>query len=264
MSTITVREMQPEDEYFVSTCSHVGESDEIDACGRRRLAWLKERHARGVRALVGLAGGEPVGFVYVVPIELSPWGPLGEDLAVVPCLWVLPDRQKHGAGRALVEAAEAEARQAGFQGLCTVGMTGDFLFMPAAFFRRFGWEVAAERGKRQLLWKPFDASAAPPRLTPDRHWRFEPVEGRVAVDLFYNTFCQTSDVEAQRVREVAAEFGDRAVLREHPVEDRDALLTCGIERGIFIGGREIGWGYEAPREGVREAIAKALAERRIG
>ena len=81
------------------------------------------------------------------------------------------------------------------------------------------------------------------------------------VDLFWHTFCETADIEAQRVREVAAEFGDSVVLNEHCADDREILLRHQRPRGIFINGKEIGWGYEAPKEGVRKAIAKALDQR---
>jgi hypothetical protein len=78
------------------------------------------------------------------------------------------------------------------------------------------------------------------------------------IDLFWNEFCQTSNIEAQRVREVAAEFGDLVALNEYSTDDRPILLRHQISRGIFINGREIGWGYEAPKAGIRKAIAQAL------
>jgi len=126
-----IRDMTPDDTYYVSTCSHVHESDEIDACGRARAAWLREAWARGARV-------------------------------------------------------------------------------------------------------------------------------KVAVDLFWQTFCETSWIEAQRVREVSAEFGDAVALREYPVDDRAVLLRHQIPRAIYVNGRQIDWGYEAPREGIREAISRAL------
>jgi hypothetical protein len=87
---------------------------------------------------------------------------------------------------------------------------------------------------------------------------FEPVPGKVAVDLFWNSFCQTSNIEAHRVREVVAEFGHKVILHDHCADDRDVLARYGLPRGIFVDGQEIGWGYEAPRDGLREAISAAL------
>ena len=260
MKSIEIRDMLPEDEYFVSTCTHENESDEIDASAGRRLAWLRSKEPDGLRVKVALRDGMRVGFLYAMPIELSPWGLLGEDLLVFPCLFVSTDAQGGGIGRALVEAAEEQARIQGLKGVATMGFYWeDFWFMPAPFFTGLGYEEAVRKGDFALLWKALDPSAKAPRMLR-RDYTFEPVPGKVVVDLFWHTFCLTSDQEAARVREVAAEFGDAVVLREYCADDRDTLLRYQIPRAIFINGKEIGWGYEAPKEGVRDAITEALRE----
>ncbi|MDI6893852.1 MAG: GNAT family N-acetyltransferase [Bacillota bacterium] len=264
MAEVTVFDLEPgtgaEVACYVGACTHVNESEEMDACARRRQAWLERMHASGVRVKVAAVDGELAGFAYVMPIAVSPWGPLGEDLAVLPCLVVQQKAKGTGAGRALMAAAEDEARRQGLRGLATIAYYWDFWFMPASFFERLGYRMVDRRGDEAVLWKTFaePPPAAPRLLTP--RYEFEPVPGRVAVDLFWNTFCQTSDIEAQRVREAAAEFGDAVVLREFCADERDVLLCHQIPRAIFVQGREIGWGYEAPREGIREAMAAALAE----
>jgi len=257
MAQAQVCDMTPEDEYFVSTCSHTNESDEIDACGRSRAAWLREMHGQGLRTKVALLDGAPVGFAYVVPIETSPWGPIGQDLMVLPCLWVLPAAQGKGAGRALMDAAEEEARRQRHKGIATTAFYGDFWFMPAGFFEKLGYGRARVSGKKAIFWKTFDPSAEAPSFLEPRY-TFTPAQGKVVVDLFYNTFCQTSWIEAQRVRDAAADFGDTVVLNEYCADDHQVLLEHQISRAIFINGQEIGWGYEAPREGVAEAITRAL------
>lgn len=264
VAEVTVFDLEPgtggEAAYYVGACTHVNESEEMDASARRRLAWLEKMYASGVRAKVATVDGELAGFAYVMPIGVSPWGPLGEELAVLPCLVVQRKARGTGAGRALMAAAEEEARRQGFKGLATIAYYWDFWFMPASFFERLGYRLADRRGEEAVLWKVFTGAAprAPRLLTPRNE--FEPIPGKVVVDLFWNTFCQTSDIEAQRVREVAAEFGDAVVLREYCADDRSVLLRYERARGIFVQVREIGWGHEAPREGIREAITAALAE----
>jgi GNAT superfamily N-acetyltransferase len=257
MPRLEIREMDPSTEYFVGTCSHVGESAEIDACGRRRVEWLKGMRGKGLRVHVALLNSDPVGFIYSMPVEVSPWGPAGRGLTAVPCLWVLEKGRGVGAGRGLVAEAEKEARKCKSRGVCTEAYYWDFWFMPGGFYEKLGYTVVERRGERALLWKAFDSSAEPPRFL-ESAYRFEPVPGRVAVDLFWNRLCQTSEIEAQRVREVAAEFGDRVSVREFPAHEPGVLDRCGLPRGIYIDGKEIFWGYEAPREGVREAIEQAL------
>ncbi|MFU8796549.1 MAG: GNAT family N-acetyltransferase [Dehalococcoidia bacterium] len=261
---IDIHDMEAADEYFVSTCTHVDESEEIDACARRRLSWLQKMHGKGLRVKVAAIRGRHTGFLYAIPIECSPWGPLGRRLLVITCLYVLSNRQ--GVGKALLNASEEEARRQGLKGIVTTGYRHDFWFMPAGFFEANGfvecaradWKSSDTGSAAILLWKTLGGGVrAPTLLRPD--YRFRPVPGRVVIDLFWNTFCQTSDMEAQRVREVASKFGDSVVLNEYCVDDRAVLLRHQISRGIFVDGREIGWGYEAPKEGIREAIAQALS-----
>lgn len=260
MPEITIRDMEETDAHFTSTCSHVNESEEQDACGARRLALLRDLVADGAKIKAALLDGEHVGFAYGLPIEHASWGPLGEGLMVVPCLYVLEKAAGHDIGRALLDAIEQDAREAGGKGVTIVAyrdLDGADWFMPAAYFEQIGYEAVDVRAKESLLWKPFTVDAKPPRfLEPE--YTFEPVVGKVIVDLFWNAFCQTSNIEAQRVREVCVEFGDRVILNEYCSEDREVLLSCQIPRAIYVNGNEIGWGYEAPKDGIREAIEQAI------
>ena len=77
MKKITVRDMQPDDEEFVGTCGHVGETKERTASCWRRIPWLREQHRYGLRVKVALIDGRHVGFLYVMPVEITPWGPVG-------------------------------------------------------------------------------------------------------------------------------------------------------------------------------------------
>jgi len=257
MPRLEIREMDPSTEYFVGTCSHVGESAEIDACAGRRVMWLKGMCEKGLRVHVALLDSDPVGFIYSMPVEACPWGPAGRGLTAIPCLWVLEKGRGVGAGRGLVDEAERAARERKSKGVCTEAYFWDFWFMPGGFYEKLGYAVVERRGERALLWKPFDDAAEPPRFF-ESAYRFEPVPGRVAVDLFWNRLCQTSEIEAQRVREVVAEFGDRVSLREYPAHDAGVRDRYRLSRGIYVNGEEISWGYEAPREGIREAVEKAL------
>ena len=257
--------MDKTDEYFVGTCTHTHESAEMDAAAARRLAWLGEMHEKGSRVKVANLDGEKTGFLYIMRIEFSPWGPLGHDLMVVPCLYVA--NKGHGVGKALLGAAEEEARHQRRKGIVTIGYYHDFWFMPASFFEANGFSKCGgteegyfdSKSRAAVLWRVFDKHAkAPVLLKP--HCQFKPVPGKVVIDLFWNAFCQTSNIEAQRVREVAAEFGDVVTLNQYSADDRAAFLRHQIARGIFVNGREIYWGYEAPRDGIKEAITQALRE----
>ena len=237
MPSVQVRDMSRDDEYFVSTCTHINESEEIDACARTRLAWLKGMHAEGLRVKAAIVDGKHAGFIYVMPVEISPWGPIGKDLMAVPCLFVKQDLKGRGAGRALLAAAEDEARLQGKKALMVTGYYHDFWFMPAKYFEEAGFTVVGLRGS--------DGNPISEGSLKD-------------TDILKGEAILGDGIEARRVREVASEFGNRVILNEHPAEDRQALLAHQTPRGIFVNGREIFWGHEAPREGIREAISNAL------
>ena len=257
---IVIREMTEADEYYVGTCTHVNEGEENDRSCARRIPWLKEKRAEGLSVKVALQDGLPVGFAYIMPIEICPWGPLGSELMVMPCLFVENEKQKRGAGSALLEAAEEETLRMGRKALALQVFDWDFWFMPASWFMAKGYEEVGRKGNYVLIWKRLEGTVEVPRqLRPS--FEFEATDGQVSVDLFYNEFCSTSSIEAERVRKVAAEFGKSVCLNEYPAEDRAVLERYQISRGIFVAGAGIGWGYEAPEEGIREAIAGALEKK---
>jgi len=261
--SIEIHDMASNDEYFVGTCTHINESKEIDASAVGRLAWLRAMHEKGSRVKVVALDGRVTGFLHAMPIEISPWGPLGRDLLAVPCLYSAS--KGHGVGKALLASAEEEAGRQGRKGIVSIGYYHDFWFMPAGFFEANGFLRCRQAGQAYFdsksragaLWKPFDERVEAPVLLKPRY-KFKPIPGKVVIDRFWNEFCQTSSIEAQRVREVAAEFGDWVVLNEYSADDRSVLLRYQISRAIFVNGLEIRWGYEAPRDGIRNAIVQAL------
>jgi len=259
MIFVQVRDMDPSDEYFVSTCSHVNESDEIDIAAGERIAWIKKMYERGMRVKVARLGEERVGFLYLMPIEICPWGPTGSDLMVIPCLYIIEKGQNKKAGRSLLKAAEAEARLQGYKGLVVTAYHHDFWFMPAGFFEKTGFVEIARENNNALLWKIFDddVKIKSPHFLK-RNYKYKKERGKVVIDLFGHSFCLTVCQEVRRVREVAAEFGDKVILNEYSADDANTLGKYQIPRAIFINGKEIGWGYEAPKDGIRKAINDAL------
>ncbi len=259
MDTIEIHDMRAEDEPFVGTCSHVNESEEIDQSAKIRLAWLRDMVEKGLRIKVATIADEPVGKTYVMPIEIYPWAMSGRDMLALPCIWVPPQHQKKGVGRALITEAVAEANWQGKNALAAMCYAGDGWFMPATFFAKQGFSAIRQRGNEVLLWRPLSFDAEPPDFM-DRQYVFDPIPGKVAVDLFWNSFCLTSVNEARRVRDVVSEFGNKVILREYVADDRMMLMQYQIPRGIMINGKEVGWGYAAPREKIREAIEEALGK----
>ena len=210
-----------------------------------------------MRVKVALLDDTQAGFLCLLPIEIASAGPLGRDLSVIQCLTVRRSMHGQGAGRALIAAAEQEALCQGRRGIVVTAFYHDFWFMPASYFEMLGYEPVRRKNRTALLWKAFEGAAEAPEFMEPKY-RFEPAEGKAVVDLFWTQSCLTSDTEAQRVREVVAEFGDAVLLREHCSDEPDVRARYGISRAIFVQGREVGWGHEAPKDGLRQAIQRTL------
>src|SRR5688572_31907855 len=100
---------------------------------------LVERLRRGAKSVIALAAdddGEVVGHIVFSPLTLEPLaGAIGLGLGPVA---VLPDHEKHGVGRRLVQNGLAACRAWG-AGFVTV--LGD-----PEYYGRFGFEPASEHG----------------------------------------------------------------------------------------------------------------------
>jgi GNAT superfamily N-acetyltransferase len=255
-----VVDLTDEHVHFVAACTHVDDAnEEIESAATVRAAWLKDNLLKGLRVKVAVDNGKPVGFAHCLPIELGTWGMSGSDLMTVPCLtlkysYVYGQKRGSGYGRALIEAVESEARKTK-KGVAVLAYDNDFWFMPASFFMRLGYRQVSKQGDTVIMLKTFE-----PVEHPVMHrLNYQPnlVLGKVVVDAFWNPICQTSLVEIIRIREVCAEYGDNLILNEYNCGDKDVLEQYQTERAIFINGELKGWGYEAPKDGLRQEIESA-------
>ena len=257
---ITIRDMTKDDEYYVGTCTHVNENNiEYEKSAPRRISWLRSMEKYGLRVKVALLDNIHAGFLYLMPIEVNPWRIQGRDLMVFPCLVSHSKFAKKGIGKKLIKAAEEETNQQNRKGIATIGFFWDFWFMPAAFFLKLGFKVAEKRGEGAILWKQFDQNVRPPHFRKE-NYKYEPIKGKIVIDLFWNKFCLTSDVEAQRVREVVSEYGNDVILNEFSAVDQKILQQYGIERRIYVNGQAMEIGPEIEKNKLREAIDNVLVK----
>jgi hypothetical protein len=255
---IIIREMTKDDEFYVGTCTHVNENNiEREESCPRRISWLKSMEKFGLKVKVALLDGKHAGFIYIMPIEINPWQIQGEELMMFPCLVSQSKFAKKGIGKKLIEAAEEETKSQKRKGVATVGFFWEFWFMPADYFLKLGFKVAKKKGIEAILWKQFDDDVEPPQFRKE-NYKFTPIKGKIVIDLFWNTFCLTSDVEAQRVREIASEYGEDIILNEFSAVDQKVLQQYGIERGIYVNGEPMQLGSEVEKSKLREAINNAF------
>ncbi|MHA1677144.1 MAG: GNAT family N-acetyltransferase [Promethearchaeota archaeon] len=256
--SIIIRDMEKDDEYYVGTCTHVYENNiEYEESGIRRISWLRKMEQKGLVVKVALINGIHAGFIYLMPIEINPWGIEGKELMFFPCLVSHSKFSRKGIGKSLIKAAEEETIKRGKKGLATVGYFWDFWFMPASFFTKLGFIVAERIKEEAILCKLFDDNVALPHFRTEKY-KFKEVKGKVVIDLFWNKFCLTSDVEAQRVREVVSEFGENVILNEYESTNLEIMNKYGISRKIYVNGTAMEIGPEIDKDTLRMTIKRVL------
>lgn len=252
--------MTKDDEYYVGTCTHVNENNiEREWSYPRRITWLRSMEKHGLRVKVALLDGTHAGFLYLMPIEINPWPIQGKDLMVFPCLVSQSKFSKKGIGFKLIKAAEEETKLQDRKGIVTLAYFWDFWFMPAQYFLKLGFKVREKRNEQAILWKKFDHTVEAPHFRKE-NYIFKPIKGKIVIDLFWNRFCLTSDVEAERVREVVSEYGNKVILNEYSAVDQNILQQYGIERRIYVNGEMIEIGPEVEKIKLREAIENTMSE----
>ena len=257
-----VRVIDVNDEYwrYVSLCTHIDEVNfEREKTSKIRLAWLKERvKVGGMVIKVAINDdGKALGFIHCVPIDSPLSQMIGSELMVIPCLTInysLIYSRVHGTGvgRLLVQSCEDEAKQNGLKGLAVYAYSGDFWYMPSAFFQKLGFRRVA---KNSDIWvKTWDDVKDPASFK--KNYEYHPVPGKIVLDYFWSPFCLTVCEELRNIREVTSEFGEKVVLREYRSDDPEVFTKYGLSRALFINGQLKNWGDSAPKKQLRKEITK--------
>jgi GNAT superfamily N-acetyltransferase len=263
--------------WYVACCAQVDESAEVAQAGKLHEDWMRTMLTRGgMYAKVALDGDEPVGFLFLVPVERTAWYVSGANLLTLQCMNIEEAYQGRGVGELMLAAAEGTARTHA-KGLAVIAYDPSDWFMPAHFFSHHGYHEVERRGTSVLMFKPFAENARPPAFIPRQYRPPRLVPGQAIVEAFWSPQCLTTALDILHVREVCAEFGGRVTLRELNAAMPGMRERFGIPRTIFINGVEKGWGYElphlgsfdgaertwsheAPKQWLREQIETALRE----
>ena len=91
---------------------------------RKKLHWLRERFAEGLKIHIVYEGDRSVGFVETIPGEHT-WRVVeAPNYLVVHCLWVVGRGKKKGYGSRLLDACVEDAQQQGKFGVAMVSSRG--------------------------------------------------------------------------------------------------------------------------------------------
>ena len=238
-------------------------TEEMKEAGDHKEVWYNKMKDKGLRVKLALDDREEVGgMIQYTPIEYS--FAEGNDLYFVNCIWVHGYKQgrgnfqKRGMGKALLQAAEDDARALGAKGIAAWGIPLPF-WMKASWFRKQGYTKVDKLGflGQVLLWKPFTDDATPPKWIKQKK-KPETAPGKVAVTAFLNGWCPAQNLVFERAKRAAREFGDRVVFREIDTLDREIFLEWGIADALFIDDKQVRTGPPPSYEKIRKLIAKRV------
>lgn len=186
----------------------------------------------------------------------------GEGLYFIQCIWVhghrqgVGNRQRRGMGRALLLAAEEDARSRGAKGMAAWGLSLPF-WMPASFYLKHGYRRADRESMAVLVWKPFAEGAVKPKWIKQAK-RPKQAKGKVAVTCFVSGWCQVPNIVCERAKRAAAEFGDAVAFEEIDTGVCENLLEWGLSDALFIDGKQVRTGPPPSYEKIKGLIEKRV------
>jgi hypothetical protein len=228
--------------------------------GRRlKQRWYDKMSERGLRVKLAIDDANRVGgMIQYLPVEHT--AIQGHDLYVVLCIWVHGhDRgrgnfQGRGMGKALLAAAELDARALGARGMVAWGLWLP-IWMRASWFQKQGYESVDRRGLASLVWKPFSPLAVPPRwLEPKKLPVVEP--GQLAVTAFVNGWCPGINATCERARRACEAAGNAVTFREIDTTDPEVRSEWGIVDALYFDDREVRSAPPPSYERLARRIAK--------
>jgi len=249
---------ETESQYF---CCLEEWSEDLKEAGGCKQKWYASMKDKGLKVKFVLDDNNIIGgMIQYIPIGHSIFK--GENLYVVLCIWVHGHKQgrgdyrKRGMGKALLKAAEEDAKQLGANGLVTWGLIIP-VFMRAAWFKKHGYKVVDKGGIMRLLWKPFNENAVPPKfIKPLR----KPVKGdnKVNVTLFRSGWCQSMNITCERAKRASLDFPGKINLLEYDTIDNEVAKEWGINDALFIDGKELFLGPPMSFDKIRKKIEKRV------
>jgi thiol-disulfide isomerase/thioredoxin len=229
-----------------------------------KTKWLKKMIPKGLAAQIAFDGEESIGFIEYMPIELSNFYK-GKGLYVINCMvaphtppWGKAHRERiPGCGSALVNAMIEDVKDKcnGIVGIYGIAYTRDM----KGFFMKLGFEEFENKGIKKLI-KKFRPLEFPESVKYENKYRFKPIPGKIVVDTFWHSMCRTCPHALVKLRDVCKEFGNKVVLNEFCVDEKENLEKYGVEGITYFNGEQQFFPYELSKEKIRE-ILKKLSEK---
>ncbi len=259
-----VRDLKPEDKELYCVCLEDW-SDEMREAGDHKCEWYEKMKDKGLRVkLAEDDNGTVGGMIQYIPIEQS--FAEGKDAYIVLCIWVhgykegRGDFRHQGMGKALIAAAEEDAKALGAKGLAAWGMMIP-VFMRAAWFKKQGYQMVDKIGIQALLWKPFVDDVTAPKMIRQKK-KPSKTEGVVTVHAFKNGWCSASNLAFERAKRASLAFGEKVVFTEYDTTDQKVFSEWGIMDALYVDTKEVPTGPPPSYDKIYNIIEKKVKKLR--
>ena len=253
-----------EKHFLTFSCCFEEWPEEMTNAGDHKRVWYEQMKEKGLRVKLAVDDdGAVSGMIQYQPSEYSFIE--GEEIYLITCIWVygykdkgIGDRQKKGMGKALLKAAEEDVKKLGAKGIAAWGLSEPF-WMPSAFYKNFGYEVADVMGIQELVWKRFTDDAQPPIWLKQKK-KPAKVPGKVTITAFISGWCTAYNVGFENFRKAAAEFGDKVEFKMIKTLSSETIKEWGITDVIFVDDEEINLGPPPSYEDTVKMIAERVVK----
>lgn len=254
---VEIRDLNEENVEDVTTfCSPRETKSEFFLQGeKRKKKFLLEKLRRGGRAKIAYKQSKPVGFVEYYPIEDAPLNVAGKDVMIIPCMNVKVDERKKGIGDKLIRAFIEDTKNMGKKGVA-VQATDWESFMPRTFFEKYGFTNVTKSGPINIFMMKNEEVENPCWLK--LLYKQKLAKGKLIIDIFHNDQCPFDWQNSERIKKVAREFGDCAVVNDFDTNKRENVLKYGTLGATIVNGKYLGSGPPLSEEEIRKAFQERL------
>jgi L-amino acid N-acyltransferase YncA len=214
---------------------------------QKKLNWLRQRFAEGLRIKILYEGSRSFGFIEYIPGEHT-WRVVeAPDCLVVHCLWVVGRGKKKGYGSRLLKECVEDARQQGKRGVVMVSSKGNWLANEKVFLKNGFENVGSAPPSFSLLVKVIKAGPEP--VFP-QDWEKRLEQFPSGATIVYADQCPyMPDAVQGAVDEFAARGIEAKVVRlESSAEVRAKSPTAYGVFGIIFEGRLLTYHYLGNKE----------------
>ncbi|MFX1454999.1 MAG: hypothetical protein ACFFDB_06450 [Promethearchaeota archaeon] len=235
----------------------------MDSSMTKRVDWIKEMMKKGLRILVALdkpkeeiihykwvgkmlhsdlavQGLVPMGLLEYLPIDYALEPVNGSDSLFINCMWILPPFWKIGIGKSLIDHLILIAQEYGgisvitYEGVKWFGTS--IKYMPADFFKNFGFKEVDKDGERILLYLDLGVKEPPKFILPKSIPHNE--KDKITLEIFYNSQCPWSKYMINTIKKELINY-PKLEIKLVNTDDRKVIKKTGISRGIRINGKPV-------------------------